>query len=246
MTARRPIITFVALVLASASAPAMAVAQECSEGRLRIEGRCCWPGQSWSLEHGRCDGAPTCPTGLVEHGETCVAPAVSSTGYGGFGAGAVPSRASSTAAWPSSTEDENAPTAWATQGRGEDEGLIIAAFVVFDVGWLLGLLGGFLDELRAGGSSWVIAGAPLVGGMVSAFVNLTPSRDTWGFGVFSFSFGIPSIIFQGIGLIMMPIAFANETTEAVFSPIDVAPGVTASIAPSAPGADLGLSLHVGF
>lgn len=37
-------------------------------------GRCCWPGQAWSVEHGRCEGPPACPEGLVAHGDDCVAP----------------------------------------------------------------------------------------------------------------------------------------------------------------------------
>lgn len=57
------------------SAPTLASAQlACAEGRERDRtGRCCWPGQHYSVAHARCEGVPACPGGLVEHGDDCVA-----------------------------------------------------------------------------------------------------------------------------------------------------------------------------
>lgn len=252
-----------ALVLASVASSARA--QDCSEGRVRVEGRCCWPGQSWSLEHGRCDGAPLCPPGLVEHGETCVASALSALpsapsppGARGRDAYAEPTfpRAASTDGWPVAVGDAHAPGAWVFPGRGEDEGLISVAFAIFDVGWLLGWIGVLADE-AAGCSSdffgsgrtfscggWQIAGVPLVGGIVGGLVNFSPGFRRSSFGI---AFGIPSVILEGIGLfVLLPIAFANSTSEPAFMPIHLNDDVTASLELSAPGADAGLSLDVSF
>jgi hypothetical protein len=72
----------VALLLVALSAvlyPLAASAQEdCTEGRLRTHqtrGRCCWPGQAWARDLGRCEGAPTCPAGLAASGDECIAAA---------------------------------------------------------------------------------------------------------------------------------------------------------------------------
>lgn len=56
------------------TAPVLAA---CAEGRVASEttqGRCCWPRQSFSVEHTRCAGPPLCPPGLVAHGDDCVVP----------------------------------------------------------------------------------------------------------------------------------------------------------------------------
>lgn len=48
----------------------------CAAGRVASEltlGRCCWPGQGFSAERGRCEGAPMCPAGWLAHGDDCVA-----------------------------------------------------------------------------------------------------------------------------------------------------------------------------
>lgn len=55
--------------------PAAAARAQCAEGRdvsEQTEGRCCWPGQRWSSEAARCEGAPTCPEGLASEGDACV------------------------------------------------------------------------------------------------------------------------------------------------------------------------------
>lgn len=49
-------------------------AQSCASGRVATtEGYCCWPGQSWSDVHQRCDGPPSCPVGMAAEGNGCVA-----------------------------------------------------------------------------------------------------------------------------------------------------------------------------
>lgn len=64
-------------LLALASTPVALAQEACLEGRVRSTasaGRCCWPGQSWARDLGRCEGPPTCPAGLVEDGDECRAP----------------------------------------------------------------------------------------------------------------------------------------------------------------------------
>lgn len=87
--------TLFALVLALASFALPARAQECAEGRVsspETAGRCCWPGQSWSEEHGRCSGPPSCPEGLTAEGDRCVLPVLAyPTMPGSYGAPQAPS-----------------------------------------------------------------------------------------------------------------------------------------------------------
>lgn len=55
---------------------------QCAGGRVATaatRGRCCWPGQFYSPEYGRCDGPPSCPAGLVASGNDCVAEPVSAS-----------------------------------------------------------------------------------------------------------------------------------------------------------------------
>jgi hypothetical protein len=57
-----------------------AAAQGCEGGRevgARTDGRCCWPGQSWSRDAGVCTGVPDCPEGTTADDATCVPALVS-------------------------------------------------------------------------------------------------------------------------------------------------------------------------
>lgn len=61
-------------VLASLACTSAVAQQTCADGRVRspsTQGRCCWPGQTWSSQYGRCEGPPDCPTGWVSHGDDC-------------------------------------------------------------------------------------------------------------------------------------------------------------------------------
>lgn len=262
MTSQHALRALAALLLLSALG-SRAAAQECAEGRIRVEGRCCWPGQSWSTELARCEGEPACPIGLVAHGETCAA-AIERSGASTRGTGvtramyagdATPS-AASTEGWPSATSAIDPPGAWVVPVRGEDEGLISVAFAVFDVGYLMGWLGVLLDEAAGcattwmGGAtscnSWPYAGIPLVGGIVGGMVN-NSSTGGWRRSGFGVGFGSASVVLEGIGLfVMIPIAFANSTSERGYQPITLSEGVTAAVRASAPGAEAGLSLDVSF
>jgi hypothetical protein len=64
------------LALAIVTVSATAEAQGCAPGRVpTLEGYCCWPAQTWSAEHRRCDGPPSCPAGMAAEGDECVAAA---------------------------------------------------------------------------------------------------------------------------------------------------------------------------
>lgn len=254
-------------------APAVAAAQDCAEGRERVEGHCCWPAQTWSTERARCEGAPRCPHDLVEHGDACVAPvgstaaALASPGATRAPAEGAPDladavvppvyRASQRARWPAREVLGVEELARPVRVRGEDEPLIIAAMAVFDAGWILGWLVVVADEASGGGcvaffggprgscSSWPFAFIPVGGGMTAGMTTFSGTRNTflWGLG-----YGPPSVILQGLGLIAIAIALANETTETGYQPLRAEPASAAavSLVPGAVGADVGLSLDVRF
>jgi hypothetical protein len=165
-----------AVVVASLAIAAPVRAQDdCAEGRVRTEGFCCWPGQTFSTDARRCEGAPHCPDGTVEHGEQCVLPlsATASPSTAGVPApmpqsydhvettGDVPSappyavfvEPASIETPPSSTRIDDWPVrhdgmtlSHVVRHSGEDWGLVTASLVVFDVGWALGILAAVLDE----------------------------------------------------------------------------------------------------
>lgn len=253
----------------------------CAEGRERVGGRCCWPSQTFSDDVGRCVGAPSCPSGLVEHGDACVAPssgAMSTTttasgdlsvpdpagittaapaAYGSTSRvaarGRTPMFATDVEGWPEAAGDLDAPRARATDVHGEDEELIIAALVVFDVGWVMGWLGTMLDEIvlactnfsggrvSCGGAAWSLV--PFGGALGSAFSTPSGTFHSSGFGI---GFSIASVIVQSIGGIMAIIAFANETTEVGHQSIRTDNSLSASLLPGATGADAGLTLELTF
>lgn len=79
--ASAPQAVLVALAIAScvALAPSRAVAQVCDEGRVSgpdTAGRCCWPGQVWSVDESACAGVPACPSPWVAHGDGCAPPMI--------------------------------------------------------------------------------------------------------------------------------------------------------------------------
>jgi hypothetical protein len=274
-------------VIASGARPGIVRAQDvgsasaaeerpCADGRVRVEGYCCWPDQRWDGALGRCEGAPTCPAGRVEHGADCVAtsPAVTalpepgpsssvpSLELGSYAEAAQARRgpasfASSTAGWPSVHEVSDVPERRVFVGRGEDEGLIVAALVVFDVGWVLGWLGTMLGEIggsctdfsgpfgsrRVSCDAWGWSLVPIGGAITAGIVSHHGSRTNFGVGI---GFGVPATILQGIGAIMAIVAFSNETTELVFQPVELGRGLSASLDLGAPGSDMGLSFGLTF
>lgn len=217
----------------------------CEEGRVRTEGRCCWPAQTFSVESGRCEGVPQCPIGLVEHGETCVAPAFTplpapGEGYGdvappGYPEPSLSSRISPTASardWSSVDElGASAPTHRVDVVRGEDEALVTLSFAMFDVGWVFGWLVPLLDDTtgsctdgdwssttRTSCQSWPFAFLPVVGGIVSGLTEFGSGwrqQSVWGV-----TFGSVSLVLQVAGIIAVGISLGNETTEARYTPLD--------------------------
>jgi hypothetical protein len=82
------------VVVALAATASMAVTSraraQCAEGRVaneQTQGRCCWPGQTWSPDTTLCTGPPTCPEGRVAQGEDCVPAAGAATGTAGAAGG---------------------------------------------------------------------------------------------------------------------------------------------------------------
>ena len=75
------------------------------------------------------------------------------------------------------------------------------------------------------------------GGIASGLMQFQGFRESAVLGLVA---GPISVIFQGVGLIMLAISLANETTELGFQPIvQSEDGATFSVEPAAPGADLG-------
>lgn len=61
------------VVLALLASATVAEAQGCAPGRVAtLEGYCCWPAQTWSDERQRCEGPPSCPSGMAAEGDDCV------------------------------------------------------------------------------------------------------------------------------------------------------------------------------
>lgn len=262
MTRALALIALVGLAAPAAAQDAATAAAEapraCAEGRVRTEGVCCWPGQIFRATEHLCTGAPECPDGLVEHGEACIAPVESGTRARLLAPPPSlpeppPALAAALAppisAWPATHEGTLSRP---VRRHGEDGGLVAAAMVVFDVGWMFGLLVGMLDEaggscrgFRGGGScnSWPLTLIPVGGGITAGLANFAPSgRSTYLWG---FALGIPSVMLQGIGLIMLAVALANEVHDLGFSPLEDG-DVTLSLVPAAQGADVGASLLIAF
>jgi hypothetical protein len=106
----RPLLFSAALVATIMLGAADAAAQDCAEGRVSVDGYCCWPGQTFDAAAGRCSGPPMCPTGRVASGAECV-PVVEP---------AAPA----------------APTAAPAATRSADVGLIAAGATLIGVGYL--------------------------------------------------------------------------------------------------------------
>ena len=238
-------------------APAWASAQSCAEGRERVEGRCCWPGQSWSETDGRCRGAPHCPEALVEHGDECVAPIASAPAPSAWGPLPPPEATPAVPLeWPDRDEAGARSLSHVVMAPSEDEGLLIGAFLLFDLAWWMGVVGGVLDEQAnqcdAGfftGRSRVptscrsvgFAPIPIVGGLLAPLLNFGPGLRT---NASFLALGIPSLILQIAGVVAIGVAFANGTIEPRYQPLGSP--ATVALVPAASGADAGLSLDLRF
>ncbi|HJL18156.1 MAG TPA: hypothetical protein RMH99_21005 [Sandaracinaceae bacterium LLY-WYZ-13_1] len=109
----------VTLVAALWMVTGSARAQQCGGGRVATaatQGRCCWPGQHWDPQYGRCAGPPECPPGMLPAGDDCVA----------AGAGGAVTTTSALAARPAATRRVRRPI-W---------GLAIPGIIGLGVGWV--------------------------------------------------------------------------------------------------------------
>ena len=243
-------------------APALVSAQDepvaCEEGRTRgAEGFCCWPGQTFSTTARRCEGAPRCPEGLVEHGESCLGTVVPPPpSYEHFDApppmsssdiAAPPPTGRTTSGWPA--RHDGHALGRAVRRHGEDGGLVAMSMVVFDIGWVFGMLVGMLDEATGScrtsffsGSvtscnSWPLVFIPVGGGLTAGLTNFgSGTRNTSAWGL---TFGIISVLMQCIGLIMMAVSLANEVHD--LGTVPLGDGVALSWVPAAQSSDVGLS-----
>lgn len=74
----------ITLTLACLLAQSTASAQTCADGRVATSGYCCWPGQTFDANAGRCSGPPRCPAGWSGSGADCVRGAAPTTqGFAG-------------------------------------------------------------------------------------------------------------------------------------------------------------------
>lgn len=256
-------------LLALVASQARAQAPECVEGRVRgDDGYCCWPGQHFGTDSRACEGPPQCPEPLVEHGEECVARLVPhAPSYEVFAAApayAPPQPRRTMVGWPAAHEGTSLHRA--VHGHGEDGGLVAMSVVIFDVGWVLGLLtaaldeanhscavstfsGGFFGRVSESCNSWPFAFLPVGGGLTSGlatYPNTPPgtfaSRDNASWGA---ALGSPSVILQVAGLISLAISLANDV-HTIGYPAIVIDGMTLSVVGAAPGADAGATVALGF
>jgi hypothetical protein len=218
---------FAGLVLALSALvlPANASAQTCRGGRVRVSGRCCWPGQDWSNQARACVGPPQCPTGMVEEGETCVpdtTPAASPTtstaptgpsaetrpaGIVGTGqitpTGTLETRATTIEGWPSATAGRLSSEIRRPILRGTPSiPGIVGGTVVLGVGYLVGFFVALgMDqsyECRSRSCiAWPIALIPIGGVIPSILVSIRSSA------IPAVLAGVPLTVTQLVGALII-------------------------------------------
>lgn len=234
-----------------------AAAQACSDGRERTGGHCCWPGQTWSRSDRVCEGAPTCPDGLVESGEECVVPL---TAPGPAPSAAppqaappivAPRAAAAPGVWPSLPDTRPAGVINPVHVSGLDVGLAIAGGVTLGVGYLMQVIFAGLEQPSNscrgpssgvgfsrdfGCDSWPLGLIPFAGGIASSLVSFNGSRYTSAW----VGFQVPAVTIELVGLGLLIHAVLNPTDDVVELP----EGGRLSVRFDAPNADVGLSLRV--
>lgn len=53
-------------------APRSAPRRLCDQGRVPVNGHCCWPAQHWDAHTQTCTGTPTCPTSTLQRPASCI------------------------------------------------------------------------------------------------------------------------------------------------------------------------------
>ncbi|MFK7991466.1 MAG: hypothetical protein AB8I08_35950 [Sandaracinaceae bacterium] len=216
----------------------------CAEGREatpRSGGRCCWPGQGWNEQYGRCSGPPVCPANLVADGDDCIAPAAPAP------VAVVPPSTAAVVVTP----EGRAPVSWESfedeRPRGglapeltytADEGWMIFGGVAFGAGWafsiVIGSIGGLASDVCSdlGGYAFI----PVVGGLVHA-ATLDRCNDTRAdAGAFWGPYATSSAA-QLAGIIAFVAAVITEDAEAL---------EFQSLTFSVPGADIGVGYQAQF
>ena len=149
----------------------------CQGGRVAdsgTRGRCCWPGQVWSPEAGRCAGPPTCPSGLAAQGDDCVrtsgsaptAPAPYATPVV-----VVPQSPPLPPPMPEPSEDESRPTM----------GLIIPGAIMFGVSYVItAALAGLVAEVSPEDNDGLVNLIPVAGPWVClATCDFSSGEKVW-------------------------------------------------------------------
>jgi hypothetical protein len=145
----RPVLAIV-LTLASLLAASTANAQTCADGRVAASGYCCWPGQTFDTDAGRCMGPPRCPEGWSGSGADCVRIASATQGFASGG----------------TTGPEASPQGFASPAH--NDGLAAAGAYVILCGYVVGAMSGSLLGAFAGPGSpgsafpnWPVAFVPI-------------------------------------------------------------------------------------
>ncbi len=242
----------VACTLAVLLAASAAAAQECAEGRARVDGHCCWPAQSWSETDHACVGAPTCPPTFAEEGETCVARAPAPDAAAPA-AVAPPSAPPSATAWPTVGASEPAGVRNPEMTRGLDGGLLAAGLVVFLSGYGLAIATGIADEVSAACRStmgpplpcgtWPFAFVPLVGGVLSGTLETGPKRSEIYLGL---GMGITATIVEVTGAIILLVALAGHVDDVRPRSHARGPSPSWSLAPGPAGSEVGLGVRLSL
>lgn len=198
-------------------------AAQCTEGRVSgpsTQGQCCWPGQAFSSQLGRCTGAPQCPSGMAAEGETCVS--VGTTweppAPEGPSTAPPPPPQAPTLSWALVSPDIGVGVVNPrTIHSGSDMGLVIGGAITLATGYVAAILAGVFDELGrncAWGScgAWPLGFVPIVGGVLAGTVAFSGPRYStgWGFGM-----GIPSAVAQSLGLTLLIIGLVVDHVELV-------------------------------
>jgi hypothetical protein len=228
-----------------------ASAQACDDGRVRVSGHCCWPGQRWSRAARVCDGVPQCPSGMSEEGESCVVRATatastpSSPTTGTMAptaptiAGVATGPAVSTAGWPIAPGGRPNGVIDPVVRRGTDLFLAIAGGVAFGAGYLMGVIAAPILASTmprwSEASDWPIAFVPVIG----APVGMLLSSESYGGDVV---LGSISSVLQIVGLSLFLDAVCGYTLDIESGDEAAHPVARLRLVPSAPGAQAGLGL----
>lgn len=232
VTSRLALAGIAALVVAIQPAAVARAQVECADGRVASEatgGRCCWPGQTFSEQHGRCAGPPRCPEGWVAEGDTCLQarttattvrpaqppPFVAPDAAGGAGG----------LLWPREPDLESAVVDPIVV-EGTDDGILALGLALFGAGYLGGVLMGLADESArncadfsgpfgftpTGCGSWPLTLIPVAGGMAGTLASFTSSRQSVTLGV---TVGPIVGIVQIVGIVFLTYAIAVPTRDVV-------------------------------